>query len=199
MWLWRKLQHLIKTSLRLLGLQAAFTFMNNHYYALFDLPLQFEINEEALGTNYRKLAAACHPDKVASKSDFEQKESLMMASTVNEAYRILKHPLDRAAYLLKLQNIDADDATHTQFSSEFLMQQMEWREILEIAIQNQDSTMLLNLNEEINLAYQDLLKSIATLFNDQADPQEIAQQVRQGRFLDKLQIQLNEALEQLLG
>lgn len=173
--------------------------MNNHFFTLFDLPLNFEINEDALSTNYRKLAAACHPDKVASKSDFEQKEALMMASTVNEAYRTLKHPLNRAAYLLKLQNIDADDATHTQFSSEFLMQQMEWREILESAIQNQDSVTLLNLNEEINLAYQDLLTSLATSFNNHTNPQDIAQLVRQGRFLDKLQTQLNEALEQVLS
>lgn len=192
--LWRKLQHLIKKSM---NRSLSLVYMNNHYFSLLNLPPQFHLDEDTLGVNYRKLATVCHPDKVANKSDFEQKEALMMASTVNEAYRTLKHPLNRAAYLLKLQNIVVDDATHTQFSTEFLLQQMDWHETLASAVQNQDSTVLLSLNEEINQAYQELLLNLSRLFTQQADLEEIAQQIRQGRFLDKLQIQINEALAQL--
>ena len=53
-----------------------------------------------------------------------------MSSTINDAYRTLKNPIDRAAYLLKAQGIDADAPEHTSFAPEFLMQQMEWRETL---------------------------------------------------------------------
>ena len=102
----------------------------NQHFTLFGLPETFQIDENALETRYRALAAGCHPDKFASASAFEQKQAVMMAAAVNEAYRILKNPIDRAASLLMTQNIDADAPEHTAFAPEFLMQQMEWRETL---------------------------------------------------------------------
>ena len=93
----------------------------NQHFTLFGLPETFQIDENALETRYRALAAGCHPDRFASASAFEQKQAVMMAAAVNEAYRILKNPVDRAASLLTAQNIDADAPEHTAFAPEFLM------------------------------------------------------------------------------
>lgn len=95
----------------------------SQYFNLFQLEPSFNIDTEALEQSYRALAARFHPDKFASASAFEQKQAVMMSSTINDAYRTLKSPIDRAAYLLKSQNIDADAPEHTSFSPEFLMQQ----------------------------------------------------------------------------
>ena len=102
----------------------------SQYFTLFQLEPQFDIDTDSLEQNYRTLAARFHPDRFASASAFEQKQAVMMSSTVNEAYRTLKNPTDRAAYLLRQQGIDADAPEHTSFAPEFLMQQMEWRETL---------------------------------------------------------------------
>ena len=94
------------------------------YFELFQLPPAFDIDNETIEQTYRRLAARFHPDKFAAASSFEQKQAVMMAATLNDAYRTLMSPIDRAAYLLKSQGMDADAPEHTGFAPEFLMQQM---------------------------------------------------------------------------
>ena len=103
--------------------------MNTHF-SLFRLPETFELDNQILEQRYRTLAAQFHPDKFAAASGFEQKQAVMMTATLNEAHRVLRDVIERAAYLLKLNNIDADSPEHTHFEPEFLMQQMAWRETL---------------------------------------------------------------------
>ena len=58
-------------------------------FQLFNLPAQFDLDPAALEQTYRQLAARFHPDKTATASAFEQKQAVMMAAAVNEAYRRL--------------------------------------------------------------------------------------------------------------
>ena len=151
----------------------------NQHFTLFGLPETFQIDENTLETRYRALAANCHPDKFASASAFEQKQAVMMAAAVNEAYRILKNPIDRAASLLMTQNIDADAPEHTAFAPEFLMQQMEWRETLAEARAAGDTAALYG--------------QLAAAFDAQ-QYQTAAQLVRQGRFLNKMRQEIENAV-----
>ena len=121
----------------------------SQYFTLFQLEPVFDIDTASLEQTYRTLAARFHPDKFAAASAFEQKQAMMMSSTLNEAYRTLKSPIDRAAYLLKQHGIDADAPEHTSFTPEFLMQQMEWREALEDARAARDDAGLARLDSEI--------------------------------------------------
>ncbi|NUE67521.1 MULTISPECIES: Fe-S protein assembly co-chaperone HscB [Snodgrassella] len=165
----------------------------NQYFALFQLPEQFNIDDKQLEQNYRLLAAQCHPDKFAAKSAFEQKQAMMLATTVNEAYRILSNPLDRAAYLLQQQNIDADAPEHTHFPADFLMQQMQWRETLEDARAEADAATLQELAATIQLQQDRLYRELNTAFT-QNQTEKAAELVRQGRFLQKLQTEIQAAL-----
>ena len=88
----------------------------SQYFTLFQLEPAFDIDAESLEQTYRTLAARFHPDKFASASAFEQKQAVMMSSTINDAYRTLKNPIDRAAYLLKTLGIDADAPEYTSFA-----------------------------------------------------------------------------------
>ena len=166
----------------------------NQHFTLFGLPETFQIDENALETRYRALAAGCHPDRFASASAFEQKQAVMIAAAVNEAYRILKNPVDRAASLLMTQNIDADAPEHTAFAPEFLMQQMEWRETLAEARAEQDRAALAALSGETAAAQQELLRSLQQAFAAR-QYEEAAQLVRQGRFLDKLAKEISASAE----
>ena len=85
----------------------------NQHFTLFGLPETFQIDENALETRYRALAAGCHPDKFASASAFEQKQAVMMAAAVNEAYRRLSRPLERAVLLLQAVMVRVDNAAMT--------------------------------------------------------------------------------------
>ena len=166
----------------------------SQYFTLFQLEPQFDIDTDSLEQNYRTLAARFHPDRFASASAFEQKQAVMMSSTVNEAYRTLKNPTDRAAYLLRQQGIDADAPEHTSFAPEFLMQQMEWRETLAEARGGQDQTALPVLDKEISGAQQELWRDLREAFRRQ-QYEDAAQLVRQGRFLDKLKKEISNLLQ----
>ncbi len=166
----------------------------SQYFTLFQLEPQFDIDTDSLEQNYRTLAARFHPDRFASASAFEQKQAVMMSSTINEAYRTLKNPTDRAAYLLRQQGIDADAPEHTSFAPEFLMQQMEWRETLAEARGGQDQTALPALDKEISGAQQELWRDLREAFRRQ-QYEDAAQLVRQGRFLDKLKKEISNLLQ----
>lgn len=167
--------------------------MMNQYFDLFGLKPCFDIHTETLEQAYRLLAARFHPDKFAATSAFEQKQAMMMASTINEAYRILKNPTDRAAYLLKQQGIDADSPEHTLFPPDFLMQQMEWREMLEEALAAKDEISLVALSAEIATEQRNLYEKLQTAFSNN-QYEEAAAEVRKSRFLDKLHREIQTAL-----
>lgn len=163
----------------------------NQYFSLFQLPTRFPMDNAALEERYRALAAQCHPDKFAAANAFEQKQAMMMATTVNEAYRTLKDPLNRAAYLLSLNGIEADAPEHTRFDEAFLMQQMEWRETLEAGACSADEGLLDHLAAEIHAAQTALLQRLEAAFA-QNDEQEAANLVRQGRFYGKMLEQIRQ-------
>ena len=165
----------------------------SQYFNLFQLEPSFNIDTEALEQTYRALAARFHPDKFASASAFEQKQAVMMSSTINDAYRTLKSPIDRAAYLLKSQNIDADAPEHTSFSPEFLMQQMEWRETLMDAQMEQNHDAIRALDQEIQEVHNNLYQDLQQAF-EQQDYESAAQWVRHGRFLNKLRKEIASIL-----
>ena len=165
----------------------------SQYFNLFQLEPSFNIDTEALEQTYRALAARFHPDKFASASAFEQKQAVMMSSTINDAYRTLKGPIDRAAYLLKSQNIDADAPEHTSFSPEFLMQQMEWRETLMDAQMEQNHDAIRALDQEIQEVQSNLYQNLQQAF-EQQDYESAAQWVRHGRFLNKLRNEIASIL-----
>ena len=166
----------------------------SQYFDLFQLPEGFALDEAELETRYRALAARFHPDRCAAASAFEQKQAVMMSATVNEAYRTLKNPTDRAAYLLKQQGIDADAPEHTSFAPEFLMQQMEWRETLMDAQMAQNNEALRALDQEISREQDKLYQDLRTAFAGK-DHETAAQWVRHGRFLNKLRNEIAAALQ----
>ena len=165
----------------------------SQYFNLFQLEPSFNIDTETLEQTSRALAARFHPDKFASASAFEQKQAVMMSSTINDAYRTLKSPIDRAAYLLKSQNIDADAPEHTSFSPEFLMQQMEWRETLMDAQMEQNHDAIRALDQEIQEVQSSLYQDLQQAF-EQQDYESAAQWVRHGRFLNKLRKEIASIL-----
>lgn len=164
----------------------------NPAFRLFGLAEQFDLDTEALHSTYRRLAARFHPDKTASASAFEQKQAVMMAAALNDAYRRLANPLDRAALLLETRGIDADAPEHTAFAPEFLMQQMAWREALAEAQSHGSETALNALDAEILSEEERLHQALSDAFRRE-DGTEAADLVRRGRFLAKLRQEIRSA------
>ena len=95
-------------------------------------------------------------------------------------------------YLCSQHGVDAQLEINTAMPTEFLMQQMAWREALEESADNPDA--LFHLHQEVEEERRMLLHKIEQLIDQQADYQEAAKQLRAMLFIDKFTEELEEAM-----
>jgi molecular chaperone HscB len=167
--------------------------MQNHF-DLFGLSPVFSIEGEALERSYREIQSKVHPDRFAHAGDAERRASLQWTTRVNEAYRTLKDPVQRAKHLLELQGVDVAFETNTAMPPEFLMQQMELRETLEEA---KDAQALDALRSNLKREKQSLEKAIAQAIDEKKDYRGASDLVRKLQFLDRLDEEIDSAYERV--
>lgn len=166
-----------------------------NYFALFQLPQQFELDMAQLDNQYRKLQGEVHPDKFVNASPAERMQSMQMATLANEAYQTLKHPTSRARYLLQLQGIATDEENNTAMPADFLMAQMEWREAMDDARFSKDIAALDALLKDMRTQAKALQGQVANEIA--AAPAQAALTVRKLRFIDKVSEDVNQLIAQL--
>jgi len=167
------------------------------YYALFGLEPVFNIDLTTLENNFRKIQSEAHPDRFVTNSAIEKLKSMQLATLANEAYQTLKHPANRAKYLLELQGIVAISDTNTAMPTDFLMQQMDWREALEDAKAAKDIEALENLLREMQQEANVLNMNLVLLIDDKHDYATATETTRKLIFIDKVCADINKALEKL--
>lgn len=122
-----------------------------NYFALLDVPEQFEVDLVLLGEHFRRLQQELHPDRHAGGSDYEQRVAMQYSTQVNQAYTTLRQGTTRALYLLELRGMGPEKVAAEKVSGGFLMEQMELREKLEsIATMVDPETVLEHLMAEIS-------------------------------------------------
>src|SRR5688572_31291242 len=167
--------------------------MQNHF-DLFGLTPKFSIEGEALERSYREIQSKVHPDRFAHAGDAERRASLQWTTRVNEAYRTLKDPVQRARHILELHGVDVAFETNTAMPPEFLMQQMELRETLEEA---KDASSLDTLRADLLTQKSSLVKQIGALIDGEHDYKGAAGLVRKLQFLDRLDEEIDAAYEEI--
>jgi len=167
------------------------------HYELFDLPQTYAIDRERLDAAYRELQNRVHPDRFAAQPEAEQRLAMQWATRVNEAYQTLRQPVNRGVYLLKLQGIDALEASNTKMAPAFLMQQMEWREAVEEARAGKRMAALDALSDELRMAHRRIEAQLAELIDSAHDFEAASEAVRQLRFMDKLIAEVGDVYEEL--
>jgi molecular chaperone HscB len=168
---------------------------NRNYFELFGLPPAFALSRESLEHAYRDIQAEIHPDRFAHAGEAEQRLAMQWTARVNEAYQTLRQPFERARYLLELQGIDAMDARNTAMPADFLVQQMAWRERLEEARAAKDLVALQRMEAETRTQAEQLERQLAELLDERHDYLQAAEVLRKYRFLDKLLLEIDAAME----
>jgi molecular chaperone HscB len=171
-------------------------FTQNHF-ELFGLPQSYALDRNQLDSAYRELQNTVHPDRFAAQPEAEQRVAMQWATQVNEAYQTLKHPVSRGVYLLRLQGIDALDASNTKMAPAFLMQQMEWREAIEDARAVKNVAALDALSDDLRAAHRRIEVQLAELIDTAHDFSAASEAVRQLRFMDKLIAEVGDVYEEL--
>jgi molecular chaperone HscB len=113
--------------------------MNVNPFELLGLPVAFDLDPALLHQRMIQLVGANHPDRFEDPLD--QADAAERAAAVNEAYRLLKHPMSRASVLLELygRGMKLDEK---KLPPELLMEMMEAREELEQAQAENDPVAL---------------------------------------------------------
>ncbi|MCG9054320.1 Fe-S protein assembly co-chaperone HscB [Laribacter hongkongensis] len=168
------------------------------YFELFDLPVRFAVDGEALETAYRKVQAEVHPDRFASAPEAERRRALELATEANEAFQTLRSPVARARYLLQLRGIDTQEETNTAMPVDFLMAQMEWREAVADARAASDVEGLEQLAAAVRADRDELAAALVRSLDVTQEYDVAALGVRKLRFLDKLDQEIGDAIESLL-
>jgi molecular chaperone HscB len=73
------------------------------YFTFFELPRKLVIDPADLEQRFRNMSRQFHPDYFYNATPIERRASLERSSYLNDAYRTLRHPIDRVEYLLGLQ------------------------------------------------------------------------------------------------
>jgi molecular chaperone HscB len=168
-----------------------------NYFEFFAIQQQFNVDLNALESNFRAIQSASHPDRFVTCTSAEKLQSMQTATLANEAYLTLKNPANRAKYLLAQQGIDAIDEKNTQMPADFLMRQMEWREAMEDAKAAKNIADLDNLLAEMQLDAKSLQTDLAQLFDVKKDYNSATAATRKLIFIDKVCADIHKAIEQL--
>jgi molecular chaperone HscB len=166
--------------------------MQNHF-ELFGLAPAYALAAEALERRYRDIQSRIHPDRFAQAGDAERRASMQWTTRVNEAYRTLKSPVQRAKYLLELRGVDVGFETNTQMPPEFLARQLELREALAEAA---GPEALDRLRDDVLDETGALEARIGELLDERRDYAAAAVEVRKLMFLNKLGEEIELAYEE---
>ena len=163
-------------------------------FELFGVPVQFAQDRAQLDARWKELQREAHPDKFAAQGAAAQRVAMQWSVRINEAYQRLKNPMKRASYLCELNGAQINAENNTAMPSDFLMQQMEWREALEDA-ESIDDLDKIALESTISGRKQ-LLKIEQTL-DQEKDFAAAAQQVRSLMFIERFASEVDARIDQL--
>lgn len=105
--------------------------MQQNPFVILSLELKYNIDLTKLEQSYFKAQLACHPDRFVGHSAVEQAKARDQSAVVNAAYQSLKDPVNRAAIIMKVNNIAVPgEGDNTTQNPEALMEAMELRERL---------------------------------------------------------------------
>ena len=168
--------------------------LQSNDFELFGVPAQFAQDRPALDARWKELQREAHPDRFAAQGMSAQRVAMQWSVRINEAYQRLKHPLKRASYLCELNGAPILAETNTAMPPAFLMQQMEWREMLEEAKTIEDLAQIVAISkQDMN---EQLLK-VAHFLDVDHNFVAAAQQVRGLMFTERFASEIDARIDQL--
>ncbi len=151
-------------------------------YTLFALPRRHALDVDALDARRRALLAQAHPDRHVAQGAAAQRAAMQWSVRINEAWRRLRDPLLRAAYLCELGGAPVRLDDNTAMPAAFLRQQMHWREALAEA---GDAAAVEALAAEVAAAEHEALQRLGRQIDDECDLPAAAATLRALMFITR--------------
>jgi molecular chaperone HscB len=151
------------------------------HFARLGLPAALDLEPAALDRAYYALQRQWHPDRFVGRAAEERAKASSEAAALNDAYRTLKDPLERAVYFASLNGVELPGDGKTIDDPELLMAAMEAREALHDAETADAVEALANRSRQ---DMQAALASLGSLFLANDKP-AIRKTLLRLRYLDK--------------
>jgi Fe-S protein assembly co-chaperone HscB len=161
-------------------------------FSILGIPPRYDIDLVQLENHYQMLQTELHPDKYIQKSPLERESAKNMSGWINQAYKILKSPVERAMELLKSKSIVLADITQNNKSSET----MTW--VFELREQIQESSLVAELIEIQNNVIDEtteIEKKLNVYFNYETE--ELIHIYTRFSYLHKMMAEINTKLKSL--
>jgi len=157
--------------------------MANNYFEIFQLKPEINIDLAKLEEQYLLLQSQFHPDKFVNAPISAQNKAISNSMVINQAYKILKNDLKRAAYWLKITgDIDLENEQNKfKLSPVILMEIMELSE----EFNEVDADERLNLAKKIK---QEIAANLALIagFINQKQFEKAAQNLAKAKYLQNI-------------
>lgn len=122
------------------------------HFDVLELPRSYALDPHELERRYRERSRQWHPDRFSRAPASERAAVLQRATSLNEAYRVLRSDARRAEYLLKLAGVDLTKegpGNQPALDLEFLASVLELREELLEARMEHDSARLGRITAQV--------------------------------------------------
>lgn len=132
-----------------------------NYYDFFEIPHHLSLDLKDLEKRFYALSRKWHPDRFARASAEDREQALDASAILNDGYRVLRDPIQRANYLLKEKGFDIGEQQSKEVPPELLEEVFE----LNMALEESDEgaiaearvkfeKMQQQLDEELESAYR---------------------------------------------
>jgi len=133
------------------------------YFEVLGLPQAFTLDAAALESNYLARSRELHPDFHQSGPASQQRASLELTATLNDAYTTLRDPFKRADYLLGL--LDGPPAgALKEMAPSFLEEMLELRMEIEELRESRAEAGLAALDKQLQQRRAAIVADIAAAF-----------------------------------
>ena len=173
----------------------------DNFFALFEQPVQFAVNQERLDQQLRLLQKRYHPDnlvadtKNAADSAQAKQQSEQASALINQAYQTLRDPDSRASYLLDIAG-QAQNLEHSIADLDFLEDAMQMRMDLDDAIEGKELAVLKQLNPQITVRLNKQSERFDSAYQNQ-DWQTAIDATQKLKFLVKLDADVTTGLDEV--
>jgi molecular chaperone HscB len=163
-------------------------------FELFGVAAQFAQDRAVLDAKWKELQREAHPDRFAAQGAAAQRVAMQWSVRINEAYQRLKDPLRRASYLCELNGVPINAENNTAMPTDFLLQQMAWREALDDA---ETAAGMDDIALEVNRHKGDLLLQLQHSIDAEEDFAKASRQVRSLMFIERFGTEVDARIDQL--
>jgi molecular chaperone HscB len=170
------------------------------HFEIFGLVPSLEVDSKALEQRLRELSLELHPDRFVQADARTRLSALEKTTALNDAFQVLRDPVKRAFYVLKLKGVDLESeasAAQAKMPMAFLEEVIERREKLEALKQKRDFAGARVMADEIEGEKSVALEQAKTALNrnDVTDATHHLGRVRYfTRFIEEVEALEEEAL-----